>query len=367
MPRITLSGTVRTKQTQKLTGRIRLSSLLKQSEHEFAVLVRDIENDDLFRKFMYSGNPAERLLRRTAARNAVYSGGFKSLNEAISGGNVPADIYRILDGHKAAAALIKQIGEAKFMKHILYNEDASTVDETARKCGINTADIQEINSLLNELAVHSEFFNRSAVAPGHGIRYTRIAEIVSTGHGSFGIKPLSPYLSRGKYEIDFRKFEKLRETGVISGEDLKKARRLFRDIETVNIRKTSICRIIESVIEIQSGYLLSGDPLDMTPFTQKELAKKLSLDESTVCRAIYGKSISTPHDREEPLKYFFPSKKDIRKTIIRDMVSSEEVSLTDMAIKKKLRELYGIEISRRSVTECRKELNIPAASSRKAV
>jgi RNA polymerase sigma-54 factor len=74
-----------------------------------------------------------------------------------------------------------------------------------------------------------------------------------------------------------------------------------------------------------------------------------------------------------PLKTFFPSKKETGKELVRKIIAQEETEIqnrtikkpySDRQIQKKLKEDYGLSISRRSVSEWRLELRIPAAPER---
>ena len=78
-----------------------------------------------------------------------------------------------------------------------------------------------------------------------------------------------------------------------------------------------------------------------------------------------NKTIVTPWGEEKELKYFFPSKKEIRKFIIAEIIDGEKKPLSDEKIKDVLSDKYGISISRRSITNCRKELKIESACRRK--
>lgn len=73
------------------------------------------------------------------------------------------------------------------------------------------------------------------------------------------------------------------------------------------------------------------------------------------------------------LKTFFPAKKEIGKGLIRQIIDQEEAEIqnkiikkpySDGEIRKKLKEDYGLSISRRSVSETRLDLSIPPAPER---
>lgn len=73
------------------------------------------------------------------------------------------------------------------------------------------------------------------------------------------------------------------------------------------------------------------------------------------------------------LKTFFPAKKEIGKGLIRQIIDQEETEIRNGVIKKpysdgeitrRLKEDYGLSISRRSVSETRLDLAIPSAPER---
>jgi RNA polymerase sigma-54 factor len=102
--------------------------------------------------------------------------------------------------------------------------------------------------------------------------------------------------------------------------------------------------------------LKTGNEKYLVPYTQKELSRAIEVDQSLVSRALCGRSVLTPDGQEKPLKFFFPSKKNIRMDIIREIIRSEKRPLTDNAIKALLKEKYDIDVSRRTVNACRKEM-----------
>jgi len=126
-------------------------------------------------------------------------------------------------------------------------------------------------------------------------------------------------------------------------------------------------------METQRDFLKSGNFRDLQPFTQASLSDRIEVDASLISRAIHRKAIRTPQGREIPVKTFFPSKKETGKELIRKIIAQEETEIqkkiikkpySDGQIQKKLKEDYGLSISRRSVSEWRMDLRIPAAAER---
>ncbi len=141
----------------------------------------------------------------------------------------------------------------------------------------------------------------------------------------------------------------------------------------VNSRKTTIYQVIQNIIEAQYNFFQSGNLKDLKFLTQASLAEKIGVEASLISRAISGKAIRIPQGRETSLKTFFPTKKQLRKELIREIIEQEKTALqnkiikkpySDGEIRKKLKEDYGICVSRRSVSEWRLDLKIPPASER---
>jgi len=103
------------------------------------------------------------------------------------------------------------------------------------------------------------------------------------------------------------------------------------------------------------------------------LSERIGSHPSLVSRVISRKAIRTPQGREISLKTFFPTEKELRKQLIRQIIDQEEAAIrggvikkpySDGEITKKLKEDYGLSISRRSVSETRLDLAIPPAPER---
>lgn len=109
----------------------------------------------------------------------------------------------------------------------------------------------------------------------------------------------------------------------------------------------------------------------LKPLNMKDIAARLTLHESTISRAVSGKSILF-EQQIIPLKFFFPSR-------VSEDASANEIhlrlrTLIDQEDKKKpysdqklcdLLKEDGLDVSRRTIAKYRDQLKIPAASKRK--
>ncbi len=148
---------------------------------------------------------------------------------------------------------------------------------------------------------------------------------------------------------------------------LKGARWLLRCIEQ---RRVTLYRITEALLELQGDFFSSGKKA-LKPLALRDVAERLGLHISTICRATTGKYIQTPYGIYE-LKYFFNSGVESHssvsiKELIREMVDKEKKQkpLSDQDIANELEEKQDINISRRTVAKYRKQLRVPSSTERK--
>ncbi len=148
---------------------------------------------------------------------------------------------------------------------------------------------------------------------------------------------------------------------------LKGARWLLRCIEQ---RRVTLYRITEALLELQDEFFSSGKKA-LKPLALRDVAERIGLHISTICRATTGKYIQTPYGIYE-LKYFFNSGVEAHssvsiKELIRELVEKEnkQKPLSDQDIASELEENRGIGISRRTVAKYRKQLRIPSSTERR--
>jgi DNA-directed RNA polymerase specialized sigma54-like protein len=347
------------RQEQRQVLRMEQANLLEMPEDEFLKLVVEVERGPLFQRLYQK----ERLIRHQRFPKTDIAPGFYEIKEDIVAGKGSADVESLLLDKEPVVGQIRRLGLEKFKRYFLFPESGMTAEEIARECDLAVPDVRKINSLIDELSILSEFYNPSALS-SETIRYSKVAT-VEKGRDGFVIGYFSPHLARGRYSIDYGRFEELKASGAFTQAEGKQARQLFKKLELINSRKDTLTQILQATIDQQALYLESGDLKALLPFSQKELAKKTGLTPSSVSRAITGKSIGTPWKEEIPLKYLFPRPKRFRKELLKRLLETEDGLLSDEAIRARLRDKFGVAISRRSVANLRQELKIPAARGRK--
>lgn len=331
------------------------ANLLEMPEAEFHKLITEIEHSPLFQRLYRK----EKLIRHQRFPRTDISSSFCQLKEEVVTGSSSPDVESLLLNKEYIIHQIQKLGLEKFKRYFLFPESGMTLEEIARECDLGISEVQKINNLIDEFSIMSEFYHPSNVTSG-GIRYSKVAS-VERGEDGFIIGYFSASLARGRYSIDYQRFEELAAAGTFTEAEVKEGRLLLKKLELINSRKDAISQILQNIIDKQALYLESADARSLLPFTQKDLAKRIGLAPSTVSRAIRGRSVEVPWGKEIPLKHFFPRPKKFRKELLRQLLETDKNLASDEAIRNKLLEKFGVAISRRSVANLRKELKFAAA------
>ena len=352
-----LSQKLTIKPGMRLITKIRMASFIQLGERKFSEYVIEVENDPVFKKLLSSEDAERRVITCKKFPKTTFGVGDLSFQEEISKDGASLDVETLLAGKNNSVALIKKIGLEKFEKYFLSGDEPGTVTEICSQCGISPNDAASIVDLINDLSIRAEFYHPSDLVLGGRITYAKIAEIVYDGKEDFVINYFSPKYISGRYLINSARLSALKKKNYFTAEELSRISKLIDKIELINARKSTIYQILRKIVQMQKNYLYSGDDKFLVPYTQKKLSQDIRVDESVICRAIYGRSILTPHDIEKPLKYFFPKNKSIRKKLLEKIISSEPKKLTDRQIVQKLKNEFSIVVSRRTVNAYRNELN----------
>lgn len=176
-----------------------------------------------------------------------------------------------------------------------------------------------------------------------------VVEILFPVRGSLRINPL------------FRKIIKEAPAGKVEKwqEDYSSANLL---IKCLRQRGNTMRQLLTIITKIQRQFILNGDR-NLKPITRAGLAELLDVHESTVSRAVSGKTVSLPNGRIIPLSKFFDRSLPIR-TLISEIISTEKEALTDTQIAQILDD-HGYHIARRTVAKYRAMEGIPSARYRK--
>ena len=146
-------------------------------------------------------------------------------------------------------------------------------------------------------------------------------------------------------------------------------------IDAIVQRQQTLMLTMQSILNYQRDYFLTGDERKLRPMILKDIAEEIGMDISTVSRVASNKYIQTPYGTFLIKRFFSESMtnadgeevstREIKK-IVEDTLSEEDKRkpLTDDALAKILKE-KGYPIARRTVAKYREQLDIPVARMRK--
>lgn len=335
------------------------ADLLEMPDDDFHRLIVEVERSPSFQK-LYRG---KNLIRYQRFPGTGISSGFYPLKEEVIADSGSLDVEALLGNRRYIVGQIQKLGLEKFKSYFLLPETGMTVDDIARECNLEVAEVRKINNLVDEFSIASEFYHPSNIRTGT-LYYSKVASVDKDG-GGFTIGYYSTSFARGRYLIDYERFEEMKVAGAFPEAEIKEARQLFKKLELINSRKDTLTSILQGIVAKQALYLSSGDLKALLPLSQKELAEKIGVAPSSVSRAIRVRSIDTPWGQEIPLKDFFPRPKRFKKGLLKQLLETEPELASDEAIRRKLREKFGVAISRRSVANLRTELKFPPVRTKR--
>jgi len=146
-------------------------------------------------------------------------------------------------------------------------------------------------------------------------------------------------------------------------------------IDAIVQRQQTLMLTMQSILNYQRDYFLTGDERKLRPMILKDIAEEIGMDISTVSRVASNKYIQTPYGTFLIKRFFSESMtnadgeevstREIKK-ILEDTVAEENKRkpMTDDALAKILKE-KGYPVARRTVAKYREQLDIPVARMRK--
>ena len=322
---------------------IKLARLLELSEGDFAKRVREFEADAFFR----------RLLDAQVVSVQPYAGaGFAARRFGGWGLSTASDGVPALDGRGDLAKLLQRVGQERFEECFL-GEGKLTDQDQARLCGISEEEAARLREMVNSLYVQAEFDTASAV-PAPAKTYSAVAGITMDG-GKPGLAFFNREIWKGRYRVDGEKRRQMIET--LTAAEARRMEKFLGELELLDRRKTTLYRSLEALIEAQTQFFVTGDPDQRRPLTQRDLSKRLNISPSVLNRLISNKSIQLPWGLEAPIRVLLPSRKSIIRDRLHDLIR-ENLDSTDIELGQKLGHLFGVQLSRRSITQYRADLGV---------
>jgi RNA polymerase sigma-54 factor len=153
-------------------------------------------------------------------------------------------------------------------------------------------------------------------------------------------------------------------------ENIKEARWF---IQSINDRNHTLLKVTRAIVEFQRDFFVNG-PRHIAPLTQRDIARELGVNESTISRTANGKYVQTEWGIFE-LRHFFTNSisgigsggskysKEGVKVIIKELIKDGACNYSDKDISVILAR-RGIPLARRTVAKYRKELDLGSSYSR---
>jgi RNA polymerase sigma-54 factor len=148
-------------------------------------------------------------------------------------------------------------------------------------------------------------------------------------------------------------------------------------IDAIKQRQQTLLVTMNSIMNYQYDYFLTGDERKLKPMILKDIADQIKMDVSTVSRVANSKYVSTPYGTKLIKEFFSESMKNDQgeevstkeiKKILETVITEENKRkpLTDEKLAAILKE-KGYPIARRTIAKYREQLDLPVARLRKEI
>jgi hypothetical protein len=353
------------KQSQKMSlansqrlavmGRMRMADWIEMPEREFAQEIVKLEKDPLFQKLYFGDGRIPGAFRRQRWPGGKLSGSFYEIDErTAAGAGERVGVEEFSAERAESIAAIKRMGQKDFERYFLHGEDALTLEEIGRRTNLKPEEVRSIHELVVELGARAEFEGKiEAPTAAPGRQAACLAQITLKG-GAPVFEFYAPYWARGLYQVRHDLLDRWKEGG-LTPQERKHLPAMLKRLETVNLRQSTLFRLLETIARLQADYLKSEHPEDIRPISLRQLAKRLDLAPSTVSRAFARRSLRLPSEREMPLIAFVPGRRSVLRELLGQWLAVTVV-VTDAALVERLRSERGISVSRRTVNAVRHEL-----------
>lgn len=348
-----LGMALRQGQRLALLGRLRMAEWIEMPEREFAKQVEEIEKDSLFKKLQFGSAELPGVIRRQCWPGGRMSSGFYEINDAVMAGGERVRVEEKLGEKAALMPKIQKMGQKAFEKYFLYAEESITLEEIAKRTGLSLDDVRAIHDMLLEIGAEAEFSlpNR---APELARSYSCLARL-SLDAGTPSFEFFSPYWARGTYHVRYDLLEDWKKKDLLSPDERKRLRHLLKKIEILNLRQSTLFRILEAVTKLHADFFRTREEDRKRPISLRLLAHRLDLAPSTVSRALHGRSVRLPWGLEIPLIELTPGRRNVVRDIFARWLDEGKPLDTDSRLVGRLKNEYGISVSRRTINTVRNE------------
>jgi hypothetical protein len=340
-------------QRPALLGRLRMADWIEMPEREFAKEVETIEKDPLFQRLFFGSAEAPGVIRRQRWPRGSLSGSFYEINDQVTAGGERVKVEETLGEKAGLLPKIRKMGREAFERYFINADEPLPLPEIAKRTGVSLEDVRAIHDLLLELGAQAEFAMPKR-EPAMARSFSCLARL-SIEEGEPQFEFYSAHWARGLYQVRYDLIEQWKDQGRLKDIERRKLNKLLKRIETVNLRQSTVFRIVESLAKLQGDYLGTREGRDMRPISLRQLAHRLDLAPSTISRAVSGRSVLAPWGKEMPLITLLPGRRRVLRTVLSEWLAVS-ADTTDAALADRLRQERGIKVSRRTVNAVRNEL-----------
>ena len=256
---------------QKQIGRIKLGQLFSLPEPEFRKLIKELENDSLFKELVSKWKVVG--YRKFSGIRAPLT---VELKDGLILSSDTFDLQSLLYQNPQTAPLLQKIGqligEDRFNKLL---HGGVSVKQIERECRLTPKETEIFKDFLNRFELEKLTSGGSVSSPTESIpsrsaRAFKIASIEREGDELVIYPHLKEdYLVKGKYSINYELYEQLYRKRNLAPERLNRISKIFKMLHLVNRRTTTIYQVIHYIKETQSDYLYSGDPGRLRSLTRR--------------------------------------------------------------------------------------------------
>jgi len=356
-------------------GRVKLGTFFSLPEEEFREYIKEIEGKEFFQDLLNKYRIVR--YRKFSGVQPLSSLEFK---EELTPGD-SFDLLELIEKDPRSWQIVRRvavkIGEERFSR-LLRGNDGISFSEIFQEGDLSPQEAEKFKDFINSFQLRESFFAPPSSSASFSRPHLCPVARIENREGELFILPLDDfaYLVKGRYVIDYEHWEDLVRDRQIPPDKIKNISSLFHRLDMINRRTTTLYQIIYQIKEKQRKFLLSGDSRDMFPFNQRQMAGNLGVNPSTISRAIAGKSLITPWGIQKALKEFFSGEKEKIKKLMLEVIREETRKLregilthplSDEEIREKLKEIFQVQVARRTVTKYRRELKLPSSKKRRVL
>ncbi len=352
---LALDASPRANAKVRLFSRLKIADLLQVPENEMARVIRDLEKDPVFKKFLGLEGSSYRIFHRQRYAGTQISGRFYDLQEDFLSSEGRFDAQGFLASRSSAIALIRSIGKTDFERYFLYQQAGASRSETAETLGITPAQVDDVFDFLLEFSVQAEFIHHSSLRTENASRPVCLGRIEGNALDGFSLACFLPHMARGKYRIDYDAWKELREREALPPEDIRRGSQIIQEVEMINLRSDNFHRAFQESLQTARAYLATGRPEKQRVLSLREASRRIGVSSSTVCRLVAGRSVILPWGEEVMLSRLFPQKKQVLCEILKNR-QAEISEAGDGDVQRFLLRDYQLRVPRRTVNYWRGRL-----------